>query len=188
MILSDREKSFSVKQSLLGGLRKDCMWVSVYRACFMLYNLNFLYVCWPWIHFGLPVWQTEVASDSVYGIISGVAQREKKTVLTLGQGGPLWWHKSHHINYETIHIIPCLFNSTPPLFDPRKFWFLQSLAYSQLSDPSFWPWPRTSHDQFMASLPVRYINSGCRTTRIDDLTCVWWFTNLAECVNHQQNI
>ncbi len=45
--------------------------------CSITWTSYYIPICWPWIHFGLPDWQTKVASDSVYGIISGVAQRGK---------------------------------------------------------------------------------------------------------------
>ncbi len=52
-------------------------------SLFMLYNLNFLLysytayqICWPW------VWQTNVASDSVYGIISVISSEQSVPTLT----------------------------------------------------------------------------------------------------------
>ncbi len=50
----------------------------------MLYYLNFLLCSYmlTLIHFCLPSWQTKVASDSVYGIISGVSYHVPYTEVT----------------------------------------------------------------------------------------------------------
>ncbi len=73
--------SLSLKQPLLGRLQTllkrmhvACRWVyPEHASCSITWTPYYILICWTWVHFGLPVWQTTAASNSVYGIISGIA-------------------------------------------------------------------------------------------------------------------
>ncbi len=71
--ISNRENEFKCKTVLIRKVKNfieknACWWVYTgHASCSTTWTSYYILICWPWIHFGLQVKQTKVASDSVYG-------------------------------------------------------------------------------------------------------------------------